>query len=303
MSNPQQPVPFSQEYLLKCSIVALVNNATGNQEKRHFEAVFTVDQKGANMPWYVLHNYLAPKFLNQKLGPQGQGWVRIYEAKTLKLINRNDPTDISMIPLRVMTHEQLASYISRWELPMKVEDFHDLPTAIQFVKLYQDDPTGYQVQFDSYVAGKGRKYPELDHFRKSHTATSSQELEDEFDRLEKVARSAPVQQPPADPFNVQTQPTAPQAPVSTVAPQAPAEPPAQPAAPVAPQEPAFPQGSGQAPQTGQHPATSGGDLGPAPVEHQTQAPVAPQAHEEQTVPGQEPAGGQPATQSDPFAGV
>ena len=55
---------------------------------------------------------------------------------------------------------------------------------------------------NEYSEGKGRKYPELDDFRKQYTS-STPELEKEFSSLEDKYKDAPVGNTPKDPFSEQ----------------------------------------------------------------------------------------------------
>lgn len=177
-------------FLLKAAITALVNNQAGVEEKRVMVAIFQIDYESAKMPWYVLANFLVPSYLNEKMGPQGQGWKKVYEIKIEKLINRNDPKSVEGIPMRVMTAEQLQIYVTRRELPVHIELFHDIAYARQMVALYEEDPKGYQLQLANYLAGKKRQYPELDNIRKNIAETSAAHLEDEFDQIEKNSETA-----------------------------------------------------------------------------------------------------------------
>ncbi len=212
--NAQGPTK-KLEFLLKASIVAVIRNAGGNEEKKFYTTVFEINREAAKMPWYVLVNYLAPGHLTNLLGPMGQGWIKVYETKTIKLINRNNPNDITDIPFRVLTEDQLDIFIARWELPVRQKAFHDLSTARRFVALYQEDPKGYMIQYDQYVSGKNRTYPELDKFRKSYGVEQSSELTGEFDSADRkivppVMTPAPV--PPVTMPPVLTPPINPLAP-------------------------------------------------------------------------------------------
>lgn len=183
--------PVRLPFLLKATITAIVRNAAGLEERRTFDAVFEVDRKGAETPWFILRNFLAPQFLNQKLGREGTGWLRIYEAKTEKIINRDNPADIDGIPLRVMTIEQLESYVGQWEYPIKVREFHNVEYARQMVALYEEDPKGYEKQYEGYVAGKGRQMPELDRYRKGAISANSDSLLSEFESLSEKPLNTP----------------------------------------------------------------------------------------------------------------
>jgi hypothetical protein len=188
--KPQRPTPQDTSapafpFLLKALITVIIFNKAGIEEKKQVSAVFQLDTRAAEMPWYALRNFLVPAYLKKTLGPEGQGWKKIYEIKIEKMVNRENPLETDGIPLRVMTLEQLDAYVQRWELPVKPRDFHSVDYARQMVALFEEDPAGYQKQYEDYIAGKGRKYPELDGLRKNVDASVSESLAAEMDELEK----------------------------------------------------------------------------------------------------------------------
>ena len=144
--------------------------------------VFKLDAASARMPWYVLRNYTVPKFLTKKYGPFEVAWQRIYEIKIQKLINRNNPADITEIPMRVMTLAQLDAFVNKWELGIDVMEFYSVEKAREMVALRQADPKGYEKHLAEYREGKQRTYPELDNMRGDKEAAMGEQ--DEFDTLE-----------------------------------------------------------------------------------------------------------------------
>ena len=170
-------------YLMKCSITAIIVNKASLEERVTFEAVFPLTHAAVEMPWYVLHNHLAPAFLTKKLGIKGVGWKRIYECKIVKVINRENPADITNIPMRVMTTEQLMAYVVRWGLAVDVAEFHSLDTARQFVQLMEEDPSAYPKHIEEYREARKKEYPEVDRYRKD-AALMVEDLADEFETLE-----------------------------------------------------------------------------------------------------------------------
>jgi len=169
-------------FLVKTLITYTKLNAQGSEVKHKDEVVFKLDIASARMPWYVLRNYTAPKYLTKKYGPFEVGWQRIYEIKILKLINRKNPNDISEIPLRVMTLAQLDSYVERWDLGVEVTEFYSVEKAREMVALRQSDEKGFQKHLQEYREGKQRNYPELDNMRGDQDAAMG--VEGEFEGLE-----------------------------------------------------------------------------------------------------------------------
>ena len=182
-------------FLVRVLITFTKLNEQSNEAKFKDEVVFKLDAASARMPWYVLRNYTVPKYLTKKYGPIEVAWQRLYEVKILKLINRTNPTDITDIPLRVMTLEQLAEYCRKWELNVDVHEFYSVEKAREMVALRQADEKGYERHLKEYREGKQRNYPELDNMRGDAEAAVA-EL-DEFEELEKqipvnqVKRKAP----------------------------------------------------------------------------------------------------------------
>lgn len=186
-SAPTPPLP----YLVKTVITFTKTNAAG-QEQKHKDAniVFELDKAGAKMPWFVLRNYLVPRYLTDKYGPKEVGWQRIYEIKIIKQINRNNPNDIEGIPLRIMTYEQLDLYCTRWQLNVPVFDFYSVEKAREMVKLRLEDEKAYQKHYADYLEGKQRNYPELDGIRR-HERPSVVDS-NEFDKIDSsTPRPAP----------------------------------------------------------------------------------------------------------------
>jgi len=169
-------------FLVKTLITYTKLNEQGNEVKHKSEVVFKLDAASARLVWYVLRNYIVPKYLTKQHGPFEVGWMRIYEIKILKLINRKNPNDITDIPLRVMTLEQLDSYVRRWELGVEVTEFYSVEKAREMVALRQQDEKGYQKHLEEYRAGKQRNYPELDGMRGDADAAVGESSE--FEGLE-----------------------------------------------------------------------------------------------------------------------
>ena len=178
-------------FLVKTLITFTKNNAQGTMEKQKDEVVFKLDAASARMPWYVLRNYSVPKYLTQKYGPFEVAWQTIYEIKIMKLINRKNPSDITDIPLRVMTLNQLEEYVSKWELNVPVHEFYSVEKAREMVALRQQDEKGYEKHLEEYREGKQRSYPELDNMRGDKEAALSDV--EEFDALD---RSVPAKKKP-----------------------------------------------------------------------------------------------------------
>lgn len=180
------------DFLINVLITAIVRNKAGIEERRTIETVFQLDAVAAEKPWFVLRNFLVPQYLNQKLGAFGSGWVKIYEIKILKLVNRKNPNEVDGIPLRVMSFEQMELYCQKWEYPIKPRIFHSPEVARQYIALFEEDPAGYDVQFRKYVDGLTHKHPEMNDIRQN-TANyigDSEDLTKEFESLNQT--KAPV---------------------------------------------------------------------------------------------------------------
>ena len=182
-------------FLVKTLITFTKLNAQGTEEKHKDEVIFKLDRPSAKMPWYVLRNYSVPNFLKEKYGQMEVGWQRIYEIKTLKLVNRADPDDISDIPLRVMTLDQLELYCKKWDLNVPVHEFYSVEKAREFVALRQDDEKGYQHILAEYREGKKRAYPELDAARSGKMAAMGDSTE--FESLDTIAQTPKPKAPPS----------------------------------------------------------------------------------------------------------
>ncbi|MCK4578013.1 MAG: hypothetical protein KAU50_04440 [Candidatus Marinimicrobia bacterium] len=176
-------------FLVKTIITFTKFNEQDKETKFKDEIVFKLDAASARMPWYVLRNYMVPKFLTAKYGPMEVAWQRIYEIKILKLINRKDPTDITDIPLRVMTLSQLSAYVTKWELNVPVEEFYSVEKAREMVALRQQDEKGYEKHLAEYREGKQRSFPELDGMRGDKEAPTAGA--GEFEQLDKQTPAAP----------------------------------------------------------------------------------------------------------------
>lgn len=181
-NNDVQAYPF----LVKTLITFTKLNTQGNEEKFKDEVVFKLDRPAATMPWYALRNYLVPRYLTKKYGPFEVAWQRIYEITILKLINRVNPNDISDIPLRVMTIDQLEEYCRRWELRVPVREFYSVEKAREMVALRLEDPKGFEHLLSEYREGKKRAYPELDSIRKK--SDSNDPIEDSKDEFESLTQ-------------------------------------------------------------------------------------------------------------------
>ncbi len=176
-------------YLCKTQLTFVrTNDKSGVEEKITEEVIFQMTLDGAKMPQYVLRNYSVPRYLNEKYGPEGMGWLRIYEHKIIQLMNRLDPSDIAYIPLRVMTFDQLDLYSQRWELNVNVHEFHDIGIAREMVRLRQADEKAFKIQLEDYRTGKKRAYPELDKDRSNTNPV--QDLSDEFTKLTNKPKNA-----------------------------------------------------------------------------------------------------------------
>ena len=186
------PKPNQSPYVVKCAITFTQNNQAGVEQKRTDEVIFGLDRRGVKMPWYVLRNYLVPRYLKQTYGPEEVGWQRIYEIKILKLLNRETPDDISEIPLRVMTLEQLEAYCSKWELSVPVREFYSVEKAREMVALRIEDESGYKKHLQDYREGKKRSYPELDSIRQSNKDVLELIPASDFDNLDKKPISKPI---------------------------------------------------------------------------------------------------------------
>jgi hypothetical protein len=149
-------------FLVKTLITFTKRNDAGVEHKHKETVVFKLTAKGGSMPWYVLRNYLVPRYLIKKFGPQEVGWDSIYEIQIVKQVNRNQPDDITDIPLRIMTLDQLELYCQRWELNVPVREFYSVEKAREMVSLRMEDEKGYQKHLAEYREGKKRSYPELD---------------------------------------------------------------------------------------------------------------------------------------------
>jgi len=177
-------------FLVKTLVTFTKFNEQDKEVKFKDEVIFKLDRPSVRMPWYVLRNYSVPKHLTKTYGPFEVGWQRIYEIKILKLINRKDPADISDIPLRVMTLDQLRSYVDRWDLNVPVEEFYSVEKAREMVTLRQQDEKGYEKHLQEYREGKQRSFPELDGMRGDKEAATAGASE--FSDLDKKVPVVPV---------------------------------------------------------------------------------------------------------------
>lgn len=188
-------------FLARTVVTFTKNNDQGIEVRHKDEVVFKLDRASAEMPWYVLRNYSVPQYLNNKYGPMEVAWQRIYEIKILKLINRMDPADITSIPLRIMTLNQLEEYVLRWELNVPVHDFYSVEKAREMVALRQQDLKGYERHYKEYKDGKQRNHPQLDNMRGKTEAETADVTEfNELDKqvpVKKKARTAPPSVPTA----------------------------------------------------------------------------------------------------------
>jgi len=184
-------------FLVRTIVTYTKNNEQGIEVRHKDEVVFKLDRASAEMPWYVLRNYSVPQYLNGKYGPMEVAWQRIYEIKILKLINRASPADITSIPLRIMTLNQLEEYVAKWELAVPVHDFYSVEKAREMVALRQQDIKGYERHLAEYREGKQRNHPQLDNMRgktKAETADMSEfnELDKSVPVKDKRKKTAPV---------------------------------------------------------------------------------------------------------------
>ena len=163
-AKTQQP-NNPKDFLVKTLVTFMVLNKQGKEERKKEEVIFEIDKASAEMPWYVLRNYLVPRYLVANYGPKEVGWQWIYEIKIEKMINRDDPDDITDIPMRIMTREQLKLYCKKWELSVPVDEFFSTAKAREMVALREEDPKGYEKHLAEYRAGKQRTYPQLDSVR------------------------------------------------------------------------------------------------------------------------------------------
>ena len=183
-TNPNK----ENSFLIKTLVTYTKLNAQGTEVKHKDSVVFTLDVAAAEKPWYVLRNYLVPKYLTKAYGPFEVAWQRIYEIKILKLINRENPLDITHIPLRVMTLDQLDNYCRRWDLNVPIYEFYSVEKAREMVALRQEDEKGYEKHLADYREGKQRAYPELDGMRGDKDAETVSD--EEFEKVDKVASVA-----------------------------------------------------------------------------------------------------------------
>ena len=188
-TNPAEQIPVPKElneknypFLMQCAITAIVRNKASNEERVTLDVVFPLSADAVSVPWYVLRNHLAPAYLNKKLGAQGTGWVKIYECKILQVVNRTNPNDISKIPMRIMTFDQLAQYVERWDLNIDVREFHAISIARQFVQLKEEDPTAYEKHVEEYRETRKASYPEVDKYR-TDAGVLAEDLSDEFNAI------------------------------------------------------------------------------------------------------------------------
>jgi hypothetical protein len=190
LANPDvEQYPF----LVKVLITFTQANSQGVQEKKKEAVVFKLEREAVKKPNYVLRNYLVPNYLTSKYGPQEVGWHVLYEIKVMKIINRQSPNDITDIPLRVMTMEQLDLYCERWGLNVNVTEFYSVEKAREMVALRMEDEKGYQKHLGEYREGKKRTYPELDNLRGNKESSIGDA--DEFDKLDIPGPTALVLSP------------------------------------------------------------------------------------------------------------
>lgn len=169
-------------FLCKTLITFTQTNEGGVEQKRKEEVVFKLDAEGGRMPWYVLRNYLVPRYLKKHYGPKEVGWQRVYEIKIVKQVNRKQPDDINGIPLRIMTMDQLELYCKRWDLNVPVREFYSVEKAREMVNLRLEDESGYKKHLAEYREGKQRHYPELDSMRGAEDVEVASA--DEFDAID-----------------------------------------------------------------------------------------------------------------------
>jgi len=182
-----KPVPTPADieqypFLCKTLITFTQTNEGGVEQKRKEEVVFKLDAEGGRMPWYVLRNYLVPRYLKKHYGPKEVGWQRVYEIKIVKQVNRKQPDDINGIPLRIMTMDQLELYCTRWDLNVPVREFYSVEKAREMVSLRLEDESGYKKHLAEYREGKQRHYPELDSMRGAEDVEVASA--DEFDAID-----------------------------------------------------------------------------------------------------------------------
>lgn len=181
-------------FLVKTLVTFTRMNEQGKEAKFKEDVVFKMDRASARMPWYVLRNYSVPKFLTKKYGPFEVAWQRIYEIKILKVINRVNPVDITDVPLRVMTLDQLKQFVNRWDLNVPVDEFYSVEKAREMVALRQQDEKGYERHLQEYREGKQRSYPELDNMRGDKEAATADTAE--FENLDAKTPKEEVKKKP-----------------------------------------------------------------------------------------------------------
>lgn len=173
----------TRPFLVKAVVTFTRLNAAGNEQKHKRELVFALDEKSAKMPWYALRNFLVPRYLTEEFGPKEVGWQRVYEIKIIQQIDRRDPDDITNIPLRIMTFDQLSRYVAKWELGVPVHEFHSIEKAREMVALREEDEKGYKKHLSEYREGKHRNYPELDELRRDSESGKTVVPVEEFNQL------------------------------------------------------------------------------------------------------------------------
>ena len=201
-AKPQDTKQFP--FLTRVLITFTRLNSAGVEQKEKEEVVFKLTQEAGRMPWFALRNYLVPKYLTSKYGPEEVGWQRIYEIQIIQQVRREDPTDITDIPLRIMTLEQLDRYVKKWELNVPVFEFFSVEKAREMVELRQEDEKAYQKYLAEYREGKQRSYPEMDGLR----GDQGVETEDvsEFERLMVSGGATPAKPKPKVDGEVVTEP-------------------------------------------------------------------------------------------------
>lgn len=152
-------------FLTRVLITFTKLNPAGVEQKQKEEVVFKLTKEAGIKPWYALRNYLVPKYLTSKYGPEEVGWQRIYEIQIIQQVRRDNPQDITDIPLRIMTLEQLDTYVKKWELNVPVFEFFSVVKAREMVALREEDEKAYQKTLAEYREGKQRSYPEMDGLR------------------------------------------------------------------------------------------------------------------------------------------
>jgi len=156
----------NNNFLVKVQFTVVVNTPNHTEEKKNFTKTFELARKAAKMPWFALRNYILPTYLNKELGQEGIGWARLYEFKIIEMLNTLDPADISDIPLRVMTRDQLKLYVSEWELGVDVEEFSLVEEARMMVALKKEDPKGYEAQLMERRAKRSTEVPGVEELRR-----------------------------------------------------------------------------------------------------------------------------------------